>query len=260
MAGAFYPPPPVFIGGRQPYAPLALVPASAPAPVNAPTIGGVDKRVLNIILRGWQPDVIWIQGQEELAPIASYPPPPAPGPVIPISVAQQMALRMTWEPPFMFPPQVGYIGALPGAPVFIIMPNLVGLRQADAQTELANNGLPAATVTTAFSTTVPAGLVISQSPVAGTHVNSLTATSIVVAFGPTIPNVVGLDYLQACQILSALGLVVMIGEIPSAYRPGLVLSQAPPDGVGYIPRQVVNIIVSEGSLPAVDTQQMVPLI
>ena len=69
-----------------------------------------------------------------------------------------------------------------GAPVAV--PNVVNLTQAAATTALGNAGLTLGTVSTASSTTVPAGSVISQNPAAGTLVAPGSAVALVVSSGP----------------------------------------------------------------------------
>jgi len=186
--GFFYVPPPTFVGGRQPYAPPNGLVQSGIAPQAAPNIGSIDSRVLNVLLRSWLPDVVWVQGLDEMAPISSNPSPPAPGPVIPISVAQQMALRMAWEPPYFPPPMGAQIAWLPTLATAAFMPNLVGLSLADAQALLAALGLQTATSTTGYSVTIPPGSVISQNPVAGAFINDFTPISVVVSIGPFVPS------------------------------------------------------------------------
>jgi PASTA domain len=67
------------------------------------------------------------------------------------------------------------------------VPNVVGLTQAAATTAITNAGLVLGTVTTASSSTVPAGSVISESPIAGTQVNAGSAVNLVVSMAsPTI--------------------------------------------------------------------------
>ena len=61
---------------------------------------------------------------------------------------------------------------------------MVNLTQAAATTALGNAGLTLGTVSTASSTTVPAGSVISQNPGAGTLVAPGSAVALVVSSGP----------------------------------------------------------------------------
>jgi len=69
----------------------------------------------------------------------------------------------------------------------VAVPNVVGETQADATTAITGAGLVLGTVTTASSSTVPLGDVISESPSAGTGVNPGSAVDIVVSSGPTPP-------------------------------------------------------------------------
>lgn len=77
-----------------------------------------------------------------------------------------------------------YSGILAVAPVSV--PNVVGETQAQATTDITGAGLVLGTVSTANSSTVAAGLVISQSPTAGSLVSLGSAVSIVVSLGPLV--------------------------------------------------------------------------
>ena len=68
-----------------------------------------------------------------------------------------------------------------GAPSFDAVPNVVGQTQSAAVAAIQAAGLTAGTVTTASSSTVAAGNVISESPVAGTQVNTGSSVSLVVS-------------------------------------------------------------------------------
>jgi hypothetical protein len=85
--------------------------------------------------------------------------------------------------------------AIPGAPdtfaetylalpPSVAVPNVVGLTQAALTTAITGAGLVVGTVTTASSSTVAAGNVISESPAAGTPVNAGSAVNLVVSSGP----------------------------------------------------------------------------
>ncbi len=65
----------------------------------------------------------------------------------------------------------------------VSVPNVVGDTQSAATTAIQNAGLVLGTVTMASSNTVPSGDVISESPSAGTMVNSGTAVNLVVSTG-----------------------------------------------------------------------------
>lgn len=77
----------------------------------------------------------------------------------------------------------------------VTVPNVVGLTQAAAKTTITSAGLVLGSVTTQSSSTVAAGDVVSESPVAGTSVNSGSAVNLVESSGPASlgpPSVVSL--------------------------------------------------------------------
>jgi beta-lactam-binding protein with PASTA domain len=83
-----------------------------------------------------------------------------------------------------------------GGATLIPVPDAVGLTQADAETALTDAGLTV-NVTTAFSDTVAAGVVISQTPGVGTDVTAGSPVDLVVSSGPslaTVPDVIGTSY------------------------------------------------------------------
>jgi Neuraminidase (sialidase) len=68
--------------------------------------------------------------------------------------------------------------------VNVTVPNVVNQTQAAAQSAITGAGLTVGAVTQQFSSTVPAGQVISQNPAAGASVASGAAVSLVVSKGP----------------------------------------------------------------------------
>jgi beta-lactam-binding protein with PASTA domain/Ca2+-binding RTX toxin-like protein len=75
-------------------------------------------------------------------------------------------------------------------PLTSTIPPVVSLTQAAAQTALTGAGLTLGTVTTASSSSIPSGSVISQSPIAGSVVAPGTAVSLVVSTGPAANGLV----------------------------------------------------------------------
>src|SRR4029077_11459062 len=69
-------------------------------------------------------------------------------------------------------------------PPLVAVPNVVNQTQAAATTAITGAGLVVGTVTNASSATVPAGSVISQTPVGGTQVVAGSAVNFVVSTGP----------------------------------------------------------------------------
>jgi hypothetical protein len=70
------------------------------------------------------------------------------------------------------------------------VPNVCGMNETEAKTELITSHLTEGTSTYGYSDTVPAGLVISQYPVAGTLVDDGSAVDIVISEGPRLVAVV----------------------------------------------------------------------
>ena len=122
------------------------------------------------------------------------------------------------------------------------VPDVTGMTQADAQAALTAEDLLLGTVTTEPSTSVSAGLVISQDPPADTKVATGTAVNIVVSSGsptPTaspsaalieVPNVYSMDAATATSTLEAQGFVVVIKEKGSSQPAGTVIKMSPDAG------------------------------
>ncbi len=83
----------------------------------------------------------------------------------------------------------------------VSVPNVVGLTQAAATSAITGAALVVGTVTTASSSTVPSGSVISQTPAAGTSVAAGSAVNLVVSSGALIGDVNG-DGLVNCTDLA----------------------------------------------------------
>ena len=104
------------------------------------------------------------------------------------------------------------------------------------------------------SATVPAGNIISQSPLAGDSVPPGTAVDLVVSKGVqivTVPDVGGLSGTDAFTALSNAGLG--LGTVTEAFSAtialGRVISQSPLAGDSVPPATVVNLVVSKGPQP-----------
>ena len=142
----------------------------------------------------------------------------------------------------------------PGSAVALVVslgaavPNVVGLTEAAAATALTNAGLTKGTVTTATSTTVPTGNVISQNPAAGSNVAPGSAVALVVSLGTAVPNVVGLTQANAQTALTTAGLTVgTVTTMPSETVPtGQVISQTPVAGSNVAPGSAVALVISSG--------------
>jgi serine/threonine-protein kinase len=127
----------------------------------------------------------------------------------------------------------------------VSVPNVTGLAEAEAEAVITSAGLEWAREED-FSTTVPAGTVISQTPVGGVNVQEGSSVTVVVSKGPRefkMPEVVGMERAEAEDRLDQLGLVVEVVKIPD--RPGLVVVfQDPAAGTTVRAGETVTIYVA----------------
>ena len=78
-------------------------------------------------------------------------------------------------------------GVPPTPPPPVTVPNVVGMTNANAKSAITSANLTVGTDTTASSTTVPSGSIISQNPAGGTSVATGSAVSLVTSSGPPPP-------------------------------------------------------------------------
>ena len=139
-------------------------------------------------------------------------------------------------------------------------PNLVGLTQVQAGTVLGRAGLNLGTISAAPSSLYAAGLVISQTPPAGSSVSPGGSVDLTMSTGLAgattttrpgtviVPSLIGLAQVQAGTDLGQAGLTV--GNVSSSpsnnFAPGMVISQAPAPGSSVMPGSSVEIVVSTG--------------
>jgi len=98
------------------------------------------------------------------------------------------------------------------------VPNVLGQPSADAQSILVSRKLNPK-LSQAYSTTVPAGDVISENPKAGTMLAIDSPVHLVISLGPKtfpMPDVVGMTAPAAQAQLEALGLLVHVVRIPGS--------------------------------------------
>ena len=141
-----------------------------------------------------------------------------------------------------------------GAPSFDAVPNVVGQTQSAAVAAIQAAGLTAGTVTTASSSTVAAGSVISESPVAGTQAKAASAVTLVVSTGAAgakvaVPNVVGQTQAAASSSIQSAGLVVgtVTTASSSTVAAGSVISENPVAGTQVNAGSSVSLVVSSGA-------------
>jgi beta-lactam-binding protein with PASTA domain/formylglycine-generating enzyme required for sulfatase activity len=134
----------------------------------------------------------------------------------------------------------------------VVVPAVVGETQAAAEAAITGGGLSIGTVTEAFSDSVAAGLVISQSPIAGSSVAPGTGVALVVSKGiepVVVPAVVGETQAAAEAAITGAGL--SMGTVTEAFSDsvaaGLVITQSPSAGSSVAPGTGVDLVVSKGT-------------
>ncbi len=144
----------------------------------------------------------------------------------------------------------------------VVVPDLVGLSQTDAEAAIAAAGLALESVLEDYSPDVPPGSVVEQTPAAGSSVPYGTAVTISVSRGaspapsPTssagpgakaVPNLVGLTQDEAVTALQVSGFAAVASTMSSDTVPfGQVMAQDPQTGVYAQPGTNVSIVVSTG--------------
>jgi len=136
-----------------------------------------------------------------------------------------------------------------GSPV---VPTVVGMTQAAATSTITAATLTVGPLAWQYSDTVPAGLVISQSPVGGTPATVGMAVNMTISLGRPVPRVVGMTESAATSAITSVGLTV--GPITRQYSEtasGFVIGQHPIGGTPVSGGSSVDLIVSLGNQPAV---------
>ncbi|KPF61519.1 hypothetical protein D621_00710 [beta proteobacterium AAP51] len=135
-------------------------------------------------------------------------------------------------------------------PRTVATPALVGLSQTQAQAQLQQAGLLLGTVSFASSSTVPAGIVLAQTPAAGLRAPLGSAVALTVSIGLQVPVPVltNLTQAEAEAAITAAGLVVgNITSVSSSTVPaGRVVATSPPVGSGVAPGSAISLVISSG--------------
>jgi beta-lactam-binding protein with PASTA domain len=126
------------------------------------------------------------------------------------------------------------------------VPNVVGEKAAVATRDLRARGLTVQK--TAVRSSEPPGVVVAQSPTAGTAVAKNSTIVIRVSQGTVrVPNVVGQTRSEAIGALRGAGLVPRAFTVPSSQPRGTVVAQRPGAGARVSQGSKVRINLSNGS-------------
>jgi eukaryotic-like serine/threonine-protein kinase len=131
-------------------------------------------------------------------------------------------------------------------PVMIGVPQVTGLTEAAAQAELRKAGLTPGPVTSAASSTIGLGIVISTNPVAGTSWPQSKPVGITVSAGPPLPNFVGQQFSSAQGQAQSAGFQLQQQSVSNSQPTGTIVSQSPAPGTPITKGEVVTVQVSSG--------------
>ena len=132
------------------------------------------------------------------------------------------------------------------------VPGVVNTTRENAEVALKNAGLSVGSTTEAFSDTVAAGNVISQSIAKDTSVEEGVTVDLVISKGPekvTMPNLWGNPKDRAVEKLAALGLSVEVYEEYDDSTEGRVFKTSPAADEKVAPGSMVQIYLSKGPKP-----------
>jgi eukaryotic-like serine/threonine-protein kinase len=132
-------------------------------------------------------------------------------------------------------------------PVMITVPQVTGISQTSAEAALRKAGLKPGAVTTAASSTIQAGIVISTNPVAGTSWPQPKPVAITVSAGPPLPSFIGQQFPAAQGIAQSGG--YQLNQVPdsnSSQPQGTITGQSPAPGTPITSGEVVTVQVSSG--------------
>lgn len=137
--------------------------------------------------------------------------------------------------------------AIHGAEVAI--PDFKGSTVADAAERAAGAGLSLSVQNRLYSTDVPAGRVVNQSPAAGAIVRRGWRVWLTESLGPqklAIPSLIGKDERMAAVEVRRAGLQTgMVAAMPwPSAAPGSVIAQSPEADAAGVERPVVNLLVA----------------
>ncbi|HEU5421186.1 MAG TPA: PASTA domain-containing protein [Streptosporangiaceae bacterium] len=132
-------------------------------------------------------------------------------------------------------------------PVKVKVPSVTGQQLAQAEQVLRAAGLTLAAPREVTSATVPSGVVISTTPVAGTRWPKNKPVEITVSDGPPLPNFKGQQVATAQAAAAAGGYSINPVQAPKSNQPsGTIVRQSPPAGSPIKSGEVVTVYVSAG--------------
>ncbi len=143
------------------------------------------------------------------------------------------------------------------------VPNITGVTVSDATTRLSNKGLNLGNIEPIYDEKYAEGIVISQSPVPDSTVNSGTKVNITVSKGKqppqgAVPDLKGLSLSEATAKLQSAKMVLgaVTRQASAAYYADQVAAQDPAAGTQSDEGTKVNVVISTGPGPTAKTKRL----
>jgi beta-lactam-binding protein with PASTA domain len=149
-----------------------------------------------------------------------------------------------------YPIGTNFVSPVPPLPTIQcvgIVPNVIGLLDAAAQSALTVDGFVVGTITEAASLEPP-GTVVGQSPIGGTVVTPGSTVNLTESAGVIVPNLENLSEAIANEVLISAGFVLgLVTYVPDVLViPGNVVTQLPVAGSYAAAGSPVNVALSSG--------------
>ena len=228
-----------------------LVVSSGRAPIAVPNVIGLPLAAAKTVIEGTcsvEPAVCLKVGTVTLASSATVPAGsvisqnPAGGALVAPGTTVNLVISSGTEAPINPPVPEGNIE----------VPDVIGLTQTAAANTVRSVGLSVGAILKRYSDTVPAGIVLDQSPAAGAKVAVGTPVSLTVSLGPAgvvkVPDVRGLPEEVAKSTLQNAGLTIdkTLRQPDPTMPPGNAIGTEPAAGTQVKVGSAVTLIVSEG--------------
>jgi len=132
-------------------------------------------------------------------------------------------------------------------PVYLVVPNVSGQSEADAQAYLQQHGLQVGEDKPEVSDSVPAGAVIGTIPRAYTKIPKTKPVRLIISQGPGLPSFVGMQVADAQAQAAAGGYTINAVANPKGSEPAnTIVSQNPRPNTPITPGEVVTVRYSPG--------------
>ncbi len=230
--------------------------AQQPAPGSQVPVGSLVQAKVAKLSFGWKivPDLFGMTKPQAVAALLAAGLQPDPDDVVAFGKPVGKVFAQT-PPAGVLKPSGSTVAFKVAKPALVVVPNLFGMTKPQAQAALATAGLTG-NATNQVAPGKPFGKVFDQNPNAGALVGNGTQIQYFVAGGvlppavALVPNLFGLNKIQAIAKLQSFGFVADPNEAFAPGKPvGLVYAQSPAANTGANVGAVVHFTVAKIGVP-----------